>query len=158
MAQVITDDFNRASLGSNYLLTQGTAMAIQGSTRLQPNDTGLSHSTIVQTTNTWCRDHYAKITLTSVESSNYCGLAVRADPNGTATMYFFHVSGFDGSVGKFVDGAYTSLYSNVSLASANNDVIELRIVGSLLTAKKNGTTVFETTDTSIVTGNPGVHG
>lgn len=161
MAQVFTDDFNRSTIGSNWTLTQGTAgIMSQSNTAWQPNDTGLSHTTYVYGAASikCCPNQYVKFVMKSVEPSNYAGGAVRADPSGAATFIYFHMSGYDRTVGMFVENTHTQLHNSI-VAAANGDQGELRVVGNMITALVNGVIIYEGTIPGCPkSGNYAIHG
>ncbi|HET9708379.1 MAG TPA: hypothetical protein VFP39_08750, partial [Gemmatimonadales bacterium] len=174
---VATDDFNRGSIGANWLqldsfwgviATSGTVAYGSGSAQALP----IGSQARWVGAGTFAADQYSQAAIGGLEfqSGNYhAGVLVRcstdADSSGTSTRDFYGVSVLYDSAGpnyttklyKVVNGVLTTLYS-ASVAWSNGDVLKLTVVGSTLTAYKNGVAIsgFSATDTDLSSGNPGI--
>ncbi len=106
-------------------------------------------------------DQYAQCVINVAGSSgNFNGICVRASTTGGANGYCVYVSKTGGqyAVFKEVAGVVTTLSGTTSHAFALNDLLYLSIVGTTLTFKQNGTTLYTTTDSSLTSGAAGVIG
>lgn len=89
----------------------------------------------------------------------YVGLVVRSDAAAEASCncyQFFTDGGSDTELVKIVAGTLTVLGTDNAMPANAGDVLSLSIVGSLLTASRNGTPVITVTDASIASGQPGL--
>jgi hypothetical protein len=170
---VATDDFNRASLGSNWtnLNTTWGTIVTQTSTVF----TGTSANTGNEAAAVWAGagsftdDQYSEGELGGLTflTADYCaGYIARAsaDTDGNRDFYFFYVAGdssgpnYTTVLGKVVNGTRTVLHS-ASAAWANTDLISIECEGTTIRGCKNGTPLggsFTQTDSSLTTGKPGI--
>lgn len=104
---------------------------------------------------TFADDQYAQGTITQVGSSlQRMGVAVRCSA-GNGYFLCAHVGGW--TLAKLVGFSFTSLASG-SFTLATSDVLYLEAAADQIVAKRNGSTLATVTDTSHVSGNPGVSG
>lgn len=115
-------------------------------------------------------DQFAQVTVSSISTGLFGGVAVRVSGNGTAAQYVSsrNLSGYvlaedtsNSLVIQKVTGMTSSGQTTVSnLASttpgANGDVLRLEVHGSTLTGYRNGVAVLTATDSSLVGGHPGI--
>jgi hypothetical protein len=153
---VATDNFNRASLGANWTAISGSSYEISASTVVRLLSGG--NQPARWNANTFNADQYAQIVFTSPGTGAF-GVSCRIDTGGADTHYsFYSYSGTGGRwLFKRVAGAQTVLASD-ALGSVNGDVLRLEIVGTQVTAKINGTILFQITDSSIASGAAGMVG
>ena len=156
MALPVSDNFNRASLGSNWTVMRGV-VSMPGSVAAMA-DSLANHSTAWWNADTFSADQFAEIVISNVGFDGYMGVAVRCDTGGAITLYGYHGSQFEQSLFKFVAGTYTLLGNDGVNVFANGDVIRLEIQGTSLVAKQNGVTRFSVTDSSIASGAAGIQG
>jgi hypothetical protein len=97
---------------------------------------------------------YAQCTLNG-NGSNDSGVAVRCSA-GNGYAFYASTLGSAYIVGKVVGGVGVSLSGTVSQTFSIGDVLLLTVIGNVLTAYKNGTQLYQTTDTSLTTGAAGV--
>jgi hypothetical protein len=102
---------------------------------------------------TFTNDQYAQIKLVKFASNSWVGVTVRADTSGN--NYYLNARSSEYYLWKTVNYTPTLLKFDF-LSFSLNDILRLEVSGNTLTCKKNGTAFFTTTDTSLVTGNPGV--
>lgn len=157
-----TDDFNRANaatLGANW--TNQTANTPSVSSN-QCVATASNHHCAYWSANAFNNNQYAKAVVKAVSSGvSYCGVTVRSTGNGgTTNNYHFLTDGAGGSghtaIGKFENNVQ-SFILNISTTFAVNDVIELRVSGTTVSAYKNGAFLDSVVDTSHASGSAGVH-
>lgn len=107
-------------------------------------------------------DQYAFGTIVAVTSGNDVGVGVRHSAGGS-NYYGYYGSSLDAFLFKMVTGTWTQLGSTGNGLSVN-DVLHLEVVGTGLTAKKNGSvdtsvgTSGQATDSSLTSGSAGVTG
>jgi hypothetical protein len=122
-----------------------------------PNDSGESGA--FWNADSFNNNQYAKITRTALESGIWLGAGVRMAGAGTATYYAYYCSTSAQSdyLYKFVAGSDTEL-DRQSGEFTTNDIIELRVDGTTLTPRKNGSTstMGAATDSSISSGYAGL--
>jgi hypothetical protein len=147
-----TDNFNRAdagSLGSPWSDTNG-GFAIVSNTARSETD-GLNAAEYVQT---YSNDQYSKAIIT-IQATSYTGVAVRMSDTGTDDYVFFVNPGGSGWVlQKHVSGS-VNLDSGAGTFS-NGDVIEIRAVGTDISAYKNGAELTTVSDADVASGNAGI--
>jgi len=101
-------------------------------------------------------DQYSECTLGAVVHNDFMGVIVRGDIYAPAvTFYIYWGHDTNQYLHKVVAGAFTPLDSLASGWSLG-DVIRLEANGTTLTAKLNGTTIFEVNDADISSGAPGI--
>jgi hypothetical protein len=146
----ITESFNKANgvgLGPDLSWT-----SVFGTWQVDSNKAGKSGTNSVveharADTDLSSADHYAQVAWSA--GSYFAGPCARVVNSSAKTFYVL----FGGSplyLTKLVAGTQTNLTSGSSCAM--NDVMQVRIDGSTLTGRINGTQVISTTDTAI-TGN-----
>lgn len=168
-----SDDFNRASLGSNYAQLNdawGTVRLIASTTFDSSGPhTNNEAAAVWVGSGTYTADQYSEVSVNSLAfgSIDYVtGVIVRAstDTNGNRDFYFGFVASdspgpnYTVAIGKVVNGTRTVLHS-AAIAWSNGDRLGLFAVGSTIGLTKNGTELggsFTQTDTSLTTGNPGL--
>ncbi len=157
---VITDDFNRASLGANWAAAEGTVWAINASTVVRPVST-YSQTGIIRTEAAFPNDQYAQVETrwTTTSDDGAGGLRVRS--NGTTTAY---VTYFDAGTGllmlyKRVAGVNTYLGDSGTspLAVDTTGTLKLEAIGTAIKAYVNGVEKISATDAAIASGKPGLH-
>lgn len=132
------------------------AFAVDGSGRVGPN--GSNDSLAWWNADTFAADQYSEVVIGAFTGSGtYVGAAVRVSAGGNG--YALYRSPDDSTVylDKYVSGVGTTLLS-LSGTWAVGDTIRLEVQGTTLTAKRNGTTINTTTDSSLATGQAGIFG
>jgi hypothetical protein len=177
-SSVATDDFNRASIGANWLQLAdliGGTMEISASTvcygTSAQGDSGRQAARWAGS-GTFSNDQYSSIVISGITTAlndNYgIGVICRAssDTNSNRDYYeAFMYNTSSGSTqtirfGKYVNNVYTS-FNDATVTIGNGDRIELECVGTTIRVCKNGTALggsFTTTDSSLTTGKPGISG
>lgn len=169
---VATDNFNRASLGTDWtqLDTFDGSLIINTSIRLDSDNSSLGSSSPVgrwDGAGTFSDNQYAKITvkaLDNIAAGHWGGVIVRASADQDAARDFYYAiiesvgagPTYTTRVGKVVNGTHTSLASTTQTWSID-DTIELEVEGSDLRVYRNGSqiTALNVTDTALTTGKPG---
>ena len=171
---IATDNFNRASLGSDWAqLNSATSdVTINSSIRIAgTSDQPVSGAAAARWVGagTFADDQYSSIEIIGLghwTNQYHVGVIVRASADtgtgrdfyGASVEYDASSSPYPTRLYKIVNGTYTSIYSAL-VAWADGDKIELEVEGSELRVCKNGTPLggsFTQTDTSLTTGAPGV--
>ena len=154
MALPATDNFNRAdgALGSNWTVALGGFLIASNAVRA--NNAG-DESGALWNADTFANDQYSQATYT-LGWGDDIGVAVRVSGSGgSAKYYLLYIEGSNGYFGKVFNGVYSE-FAFLSGGFANNDVIRIEAEGTTIRAKRNGTTVSSTTDTTITTGAAGL--
>lgn len=170
---VATDDFDRASLGSDWAqLNSGfgsisiTSNEAVGTTANWPNGPVARWVG----SGTFTDDQYAKVVLQQFgfQTQAYVhGVACRAsaDTAGDRDFYYAvlkHNAGTATSkiaaVGKMVNGTATELATTTGISWAEGDTIELEVEGTDLRVYRNGSeiTALASTDSDLASGQPGI--
>lgn len=172
---VATDNFNRASLGSNWInVNTGNAgdISINSSVKFAGQYTTQPTNQIAEAvwagSGSFTNDHYSEIKILNVQdaggTSQRHGVLARASGSGaTRTAYMAVVEQSFASpqttyIAKIVSGTITILYSSTS-AWVDNDKLSIECEGTTIRVCKNGTPLggsFTLTDSSITTGTPGI--
>lgn len=173
---VATDDFNRASIGTDWsavnsdfgsIVTVSSTHA-EGSAQW-PIATAICSKWVGS--GSFNDDQWASVVIGAMSALSvdyYTGVAVRVGTGNNATRsYYGAIVCYDPSGGnnttklfKVVAGTTTTLNSG-TVAWANGDRIDLEVEGTTLRLCKNGTPLggaFTQTDSSLSTGLPGVVG
>lgn len=145
---IVTDDFNRAVLGSNWTQALGTVV-IDSGIRATGGATGDCHA--FYNAASFGAAQYAQAVAVAV-SSSWIGVIVRAAVNN---FYAFYGDAGSWELWRFVSGSGTMLAAG-PWTLAVGDVIRLEASGTTLVGKKNGFTVTTQTDSAHSTGAPGV--
>lgn len=170
MAQVISDDFNRAdaaTLGANWTNSVGSGFGIV-SNRASSKTNNSSVAVYSGASWTVSTDQYAEAQIITKASGNDAGIACRGSTS-SETFYIFEINDNDAAVAlgssmrcglyKAVAGAYTLLGSTSSFVVSTTDVLRIEAQGTNVTAKLNGVTKFgPTSDSAIASGKPGLSG
>lgn len=156
--QLASDTFVRANggLGANWT-TQTGSTALQIVSNTVQNPTPSSNGLACYSANGSLTDQWASVKVIAVDSADFAGPMVRA-ALGAFTAYLGLVEvGVTQtcSIAKRVAGTFTSLASG-SFTIAANDIIELWVIGSVLTLFQNGSQILTATDSSIASGYPGM--
>jgi hypothetical protein len=155
------DDFNRAdgSLGPDWtdMIDGGLAISSQ-----MVIGTSVAYSGDIRTGETYANDQYSQINVksTTLRSGQWIGPVVRAQ-NGGQNLYLGHCDWNNTNsqlmLFKRVNGIWTQLGASCpSGALAGDTQLSLTVVGSTLSFAQNGTPRITATDTSLLTGAPGI--
>lgn len=146
----VTDNFNRASIGSNW-----TAI---------PNQDNLTiyESTNVYTgqgywsANSFSANQYSSITWV-VGNGGDVGLILRAQTNAETYYLLWTNGGTTWRFYKFIDGTPTQIGTDITHTFSNSEVIRFEISGTTLRAYYDATQLgTDQTDSSIASGYPGI--
>lgn len=150
----ITDDFNRASLGSNWTSVDGTGQIVTSTTfRGNADGSDLPATLRYDATDLSSDDHYAQIDFTAQEDvfSHLCG-AVRFNASAdTCYVGRIRAQNTQSFIEKVETGTRTSLTTDTSGAGPPHTG-KLQVDGSSLTLYMDDSEVSSVTDTAI-TGN-----
>lgn len=149
----VTDNFNRAALGSNWTLGINTVV-ISASTVIKGNTASAEHSAWWNA-NTFPSDHYSQ-DVVKLANTDGGGPLVRHQ-SGANTFYVFLTDGTACHMYESTAGTFVQVGANYTNTLALNDVLKLDVTGSTLTPSINGTPLATRTDSSITGGAPGVH-
>jgi hypothetical protein len=153
LSPVDADSFTRANattLGANWVNNVST-MQISGNAAVAAANVYALDSYVGQSFNA---DQFSRATIKAVDGYGV-GVAVRTGTAGTYTAYELFCSTAGEVLQKIVSGTPTIL-ATPSAVCAANDVIELDIAGTYLTAIHNGSVDATYSDSSINSGAPGV--
>lgn len=107
----------------------------------------------------WPADQYSQALVMNV-ASDFQGTSVRANLSSRTYYNSGHYMGGLGHIRyiieKWVSGVQTTLNTHPSQVVTIGDTVYLEIVGSTLTLKVNTVPILTATDSSIVSGNPGL--
>lgn len=170
MAQIITDDFNRAdaaTLGANWTNSVGSGFGIV-SNRASSKTAGASVAVFSGASWTGGNDQYGEAAIITKNSTKDAGILCRG-ATGAETFYIFEINDNDAAVAlgssmrcgmyKAVAGVYTLLGSTSSFVVSTTDVLRIEAQGTSITAKLNGATKLgPNTDSSIASGKCGLSG
>ena len=159
-----SDDFNRASLGTNWgdsYSATATIDILSSSTAYAPTDYTDSLNAYVGASFT--ADQISQMTLsyfTSSEGAIWAGVGVRIAASPTWTGYFCAAkqAGSDTTrLYRVIDGVWTTLDTENTTTWLANDTIQLRVVGNQLTCYRNGNPLLTANDGDISSGAPGIY-
>lgn len=160
---VATDDFNRASLDSDW----AQLYSFWGSVVIDTNQVRGTSSDVTQMAavrwvgaGSFTDDQYAVLELTDISfAGGGIGVIARAsgDTDANRDFYFFRYNVVAGvtELGKIVDGTETVL-DTPSVTWSTNDTIEIECEGTTIRGLKNGSVVSTETDSALTTGAPGI--
>jgi hypothetical protein len=173
---VATDNFNRASLGSDWsqINVNEGSIEIHSSTVIRgANVLGLSQRQAARWvgSGSFTDNQYSSLKITNIGywTSNYSiGVMCRAssDTNANRDYYGFDIaadssgSTYTTTLYKVVNGSVTTLHA-ATVTWAINDYVSLEVEGTTLRGCKNGSAIggsFTQTDSALTTGVPGVTG
>jgi hypothetical protein len=143
-----TDDFNRASLGSNWTtMTSMTALSTTGSIEVvaTADPSGSRYNAVTPSS----ADYYVQMRAETISTSGLSGLGpmMRAS-SSAATAYFYHGSTSDSELVKISNNTYSQLASGAAIAT--NDVLYIECVGAGdIQCKKNGANTLSSPDSVI---------
>jgi hypothetical protein len=146
-----TDNFNRASLGTNWTLGLNSIVT-SGSTVAKGNSGG-NDSSAWWNLDTFGGDHYAQIVIKTDGDGG--GVLVRHQ-SGANTFYAFLSDGTRCTMYEVTGGTFATLGADYANNTVVNDVLKLDATGSTLTPSLNGTPLATRTDASITGGAPGL--
>lgn len=159
MSVLATDNGNRANgaIGAAWTALTGWSSASIVSNAINSPGAALTPVAMWNNTTAWPNDQYAKLTvLATVEtiSDNGVGPAVRMS-NAADTMYFIQGNTVETKLYKVVAGTFTQLGADGPAIAAGN-TLELRAIGTAITAYKNGVAIIgPITDAAIASGRAG---
>ena len=171
-SQVITDNFNRASLGANWSQLNATFgdIVISASTVVQgPNSFDTDGAQVARWVGAGsvANDQYAAIsyvTMGGIGAADYgMGVICRASTDTTTNRDFYYFVVIDngtGELGKIVNGTRTVLNSG-AVSWANGNIVALECEGTTIRACKDTTPLggaWTVTDSALASGGVGVIG
>lgn len=157
-----TDNFNRASLGSDWLQGQST-----GTIDIYNSDSYMASVNDAEVRIDWDReachaDQRAQCVVENVRTTNwqhYVGISVRGARSTTKTFYAFQADIGSQYVFSYVSGGTPTMYLNGGVAGISaGDVMKLEIVGTALKAWLNAGELVNTTSSDISSGQVGAEG
>jgi hypothetical protein len=156
------DNFNRAdgALGANWS-SVGSYDTYVVSSNTTHTSAGSALKIAYNSSVTWPNNQYAKCTVVApIETASDCGGGpmVRIPAGSLFTGYFIQGNTVETRLYAVVNQGFTQLGSDAGPV-VNGDILEIRAVGSQITALKNGVIIIgPITDTSIAAGNAGLFG
>lgn len=167
MTALATDNFNRANnanLGTAWDVMTGEANLeiVSNQCSVTPGSTA-ADATESNNSVTWPGDQYSQVTFAQCNYTGGAndgvgiGPAVRCS-TAARTYYRCCCAGTTANgteIAKMIAGSYTAL-AHGGAAWVNTDTAYLSVVGTALTAKRNGSNVTTATDASIASGRPGI--
>jgi hypothetical protein len=171
MVQLVSDNFTRANvnpLGGNWSIpTNGGGGGNQIVSNVCEPTATFTSCTSYWNSITFPSDQYSECTngglaTYGTNDAQYVYVCTRISSGGTGPTFYAGVFGIEAAdlshyyIVKWINGTQTTL-KNGTLSSLNpNDVFRLTVVANALTFAKNGTTVDTATDSSVVSGQPGI--
>jgi hypothetical protein len=176
-AATYTDNFNRTgypttwALGSSWVESENVAGSCDMSLHILSSTVGrtaqcTSSGAFGYWNDTFADKQYSKLKYSDADGNrDIGGPAVRISTSGTwsnATLYTAEYDRQNGKVrllkyvGQTLNGSGTQIGTDHSTSLSAGDWLELHADGSSLTVKKNGTTLFTQTDSSISSGKAGM--
>jgi hypothetical protein len=169
-SSVATDDFNRTdedplSGSGNWAdLNFNNSRVALVSNKIQGTHAAHAIARWVGT-GTFTDDQYSSLVVATIGgfTQSEVGVIARAsgDTNANRDCYSYRVKDAnppETRLVKVVNGTETELNSSTSVSWSNGDRIEIECEGTTIRGLKNGTSQYSTTDSSLTTGKPGVHG
>lgn len=160
---VVTDNFNRTN-GTSLVSTGNWigASDAQNSTEFVSYGNGLSAvypgtGEMIRWSHPIGNDQYSQFVCQS--PSFHYGVAVRVIPNGSGINlngYGLYTTNSGLALSRYDDGNETSLNFDSGTYFSAGDVLRLEITGSTLTAKMNGAVLWNVTDSTYPSGQPGI--
>ena len=148
------DNFNRADgpLTAPWADVVGNGVDISSNAAVGATGSGRRLSAL--TGESWDNDYRVGVTVKSI-ASNYMGVGARLDASGNG--YYAEAQWFESRLYLFrVDaGVFTSLGYGAYTA-AINDLIEIEVSGTTITAYQNSVQIHQTTDATHSAGAPGI--
>lgn len=149
MSLPVSDNFNRANggLGSNWTIQRETPAIV--SNQAVGQSSGQHHQ--YWNADAFPNDQRAQVTFRVA----YAGPAVRASGTGAsgANNYFVTADAFNSAIYKQINGGFTELTTGAG--HSGGDVMRLTVVGTALTAYKNGVQSMAASDGSLSSGSAG---
>lgn len=169
MAQIVSDDFNRANLGNLGANWTNNAGANFGIVSNQASNAA-GDANVVYTGAGWTggNDHYCEAQIITKASGKDASTVARF-ASAAQTGYFFEINSPDAAVAlgssmtcqmyRVVAAAFTTVGSSAAFTISSADTIRIEAQGTTLTAKLNGVTKLgPSTDSGIASGKPGLNG
>jgi hypothetical protein len=149
------DNFNRASLGSNWTISLGGA-AINASTDVK--GTGAADNVIWWNADSFQGDHSSQVDLSNADAANDGGPVTRHQ-SGSASFYLYDVSATGGGIYRCSAGSFTLLGAVLGTPAGQTAGHAYKLVstGSSHEAFNNGTSVGVRPDATHLGGSPGIH-
>lgn len=148
----VTDDFNRAAIGT-ILWTNGMATIVISASTVAKGGSAATDCSAWWKAHKFPSDHYAQIELrVDVDGG---GINVRHQ-SGANTMYAFLSSGTQCQMYEITAGTFAALGSAYANNTVVGDVLKLAIAGSTLTPSLNGSALATQSDATITGGAPGI--
>ncbi len=138
----ITDNFDRASLGSGWIVSEGSAWGIISSQFAAPTGTNSAAEALIRTEAAFPNDQYSQADI-EYTAGSLGGLCARS--NGADTYYFMYLTGTTCVLKKRIAGTNTTIDER---RQRQDERPERGMVG--------GSTVITATDASIASGKPGM--
>ena len=154
----INDEFNRASLGSDWQATSNSTLPVISGNRLRVGVAGSTHNAFYNAA-TFPADQQAQVTLTTWSGSfeANAGILLR----GSGSTYYLaraarNVAAHTTQIAKTVNGTFSSILIDTSVTWVAGDVLLARVIGTTISIYRNGVLVISASDSAIATGKPGV--
>ena len=155
LSDLVADSFTRAdvgTLGPNWTTMAGFAVASITSNAAINNVASSGYSFSYYNAQKFSADQFSQATYNSSPTS-YDGVGVRV-ATGDNGYWFLCPTGTSYLI-KRVAGAQTTLTSGFT-SCATNDVVRIEVVGTQITAYKNGVQVSTASDSALTSGVPGI--
>ena len=152
MALPAVDDFERASLGSNWTVIEGSALEIFGSSDLGTPNGGAQES--YWNADTFDPDQYCEAVLSA--SGGEWMVGVRISSPGYNAYHWASDGGGWNAIEKLVGGAWSNLGNTPSPHPATGDTMRVEARGQTISAYLNGAFKIAYQDAALTTGSPGL--
>jgi hypothetical protein len=162
--QVLASDvFIRGAYPVNLGANSDGWTTVIGASPLKVASAGIVESTATGVNNaalytglSWPNDQYSEITLGTVPPGTcQTTLIVRSDAS-LNNCYLVEASGITLKLYVYNGGTPTGLFAYVGVIYTQGDVIRLSVNGSSVVVTQNGTALISVSDTTVVSGSPGI--
>lgn len=149
-----SDDFNRASLGTNWDNVRNVWEIISNAAEPQTNSDNTA-TRVATGTATFNADQEASAIIANLDADNYTGPAVRVNTSGQGYAVLVNGTGANNAqmyeVNNSSDNAIGSAFS-----VSNSDRVYIRAIGTTISAGVGGVEQASTTDATYSSGQPGM--
>jgi len=155
---LVTDNFNRGTIGGNWTTTTGNAPLVTSGSTVVKGSAGGANNCMRWSADSFLDNHYAQVTLDNLNAaSDDLGPCIRI-ASGANTFYYFAA---DKSVPacrlyKVSAGTFSQLGADYTHTPVAGTVYKLDSSGSTLTPYINGVAQATRSDSGITSGWPGI--
>ncbi len=149
-----TDDFDRASLGSDWVTVGGSGLTIIGNQAANASQTGSTDHGVNVAVTSPTPDMFTEATAAVIGSTSF-GVTTRMSDTGADTGYLWRYVGGATQLFRAVAGAYTALGTAYSGSVPSGSVLRIEAEGSTIRGYIDGVLRQSVTDAAVTTGSRG---